>query len=91
MPLAVIDRVSVLGRTEQSMLVFTDCLGCVIGNYTPTINEAGEEDESVVNDLYSSIPPAPTGIPGVSLVEESSTDEIPGVDLPDIAVVNKPT
>ncbi len=59
--------------------------------YTPTVNEAGEEDESVVNDLYSSIPPAPAGMPGVSSVEEGSPDEIPGVDLPDVAVVNKPT
>ena len=44
-----------------------------------------------MNDLYSSIPPAPAGIPGVSLVEERSADEIPGVDLPDVAVVNEPT
>jgi hypothetical protein len=73
------------------MLVFTDHLGRVIGNYTPTGNVAGEEDESVVNDLYSSIPPAPAWMPGVSLVEEGSTDEIPGVDLPDVAVMNKPT
>jgi hypothetical protein len=91
MPLAVIGCVNVLGCAEQSMLVFTDCLGCAIGDNTPTVNEAGEENESVVNDLYSSIPPAPARMPGVSSVEESSTDEIPGVDLPDIAVVNKPT
>jgi hypothetical protein len=44
-----------------------------------------------VNDLYSSIPPAPAGMPGVSSVEENSADEIPGVDLPDVVVVNKPT
>jgi hypothetical protein len=55
------------------------------------VNEAGEEDESVVNDLYSSVPPAPEGIPGVSLVEEGSADEIPGLDLPDVAVVSEPT
>jgi hypothetical protein len=91
MPLAVIERVSVLGCAEWSMLVFTDCLGCATGNYTPTVNEAGEEDESVVNDLYSSILPAPARMPGVSLVEEGSADEIPRVDLPDVAVVNKPT
>jgi hypothetical protein len=91
MPLAVIDCVKVLGRAERSMLVFTDRLGRAIGNYTPKVNEAGEEDESVVNDLYSSIPPAPARMPGVSLVEDGSADEIPGVDLPDVAVVNKPT
>jgi hypothetical protein len=91
MPLAVINHVNVLGRTEWSMLVFTDCLGCAIGDYTPTVNEAGEEDESVVNDLYFSIPPAPAGMPGVSLVEEGSADEVPGVDFPDVAVVNEPT
>jgi hypothetical protein len=73
------------------MLVFTDCLGCAIGDYTPTVNEAGEEDESVVNDLYSSILRAPARMPGVSSIEEGSADEIPGVDLPDVAVVNKPT
>ncbi len=91
MPSAVIDRVNVLGRTKRSMLVFTDRLGRVIGDYTPTENVAGEEDESIVNDLYSSIPPAPAGMPGVSLVEEGSTDEISGVNLPDVAVVNEPT
>jgi hypothetical protein len=90
-PLTVIDHVNVLGRTERSMLVFTDCLGCVIGDYTPTENVAGKEDESIVNDLYSSIPPAPAGMPGVSSVEEGSADKIPGVDLPDVAVVNEPT
>jgi hypothetical protein len=73
------------------MLVFTDCLGCVIGDYTPTENVADGEDEAVVNDLYSSIPPAPAGIPGVSLVEEGSADEFPGVDLTDVAVANEPT
>ncbi len=91
MPLAVMHHVNVLGHAECSMLVFTDRHGCAIGNYTPTVNEAGAEDESVVNDLYSSIPPAPAGIPGVSSAEEGSADEIPGVDLPDVAVVNKPT
>ncbi len=70
MPSAVIDRVNVLGRTERSMLVLTDRLGRVIGDYTPTENVAGEEDESIVNDLYSSIPPAHAGMPGVSSVEE---------------------
>jgi hypothetical protein len=91
MPSAVIDHVNVLGCAEWSMFVFTDCLGCAIGDYTPTVNEAGEEDESVVNDLYSSIPPAPAGMPGVSSVKESSADEISGVDLPDVTVVNEPT
>jgi hypothetical protein len=32
MPLAVINRVNVLDSIERSMLVFTDCLGGVIGN-----------------------------------------------------------
>jgi hypothetical protein len=63
MPSAVIDRVNVLGRAERSMLVFTYRHGCAIGNYTSMVNEAGAKDESVVNDLYSYIPPAPTGIP----------------------------
>ena len=63
MTLAVIDRVNVLGRTKRSMLVITDCLGRAVGDYTPTVNEAGEEDESVVHDLYSSILPAPARMP----------------------------
>jgi hypothetical protein len=64
MPLAVIDHVNVLGRTKWLMLVFTDCLGRVIGNYTPTVNEAGAEDESLVNGLYYSILQAPARMPG---------------------------
>ena len=44
------------------MLVFTDRLGQAIGEYTPTVNEAGEEDEYVVNDLYSSIPSTPSTV-----------------------------
>ena len=87
----VIDRVNMLGCTERSMLVFTDRLGRAIGDYTPTEHVAGEDEDSIVNDLYSSIPPAPAGMPGVFLVEEGSADEIPGVDLPDVAVVNEPT
>ena len=41
MPLAVINCINVLGRTKRLMLVFTDCFGRVIGNYTPTENIAG--------------------------------------------------
>jgi hypothetical protein len=44
MPSAVIDRDNVLGRVECSMLVFTDRHGCAIGDYTPTVNDAGAED-----------------------------------------------
>jgi hypothetical protein len=92
MPSPVIDRVNLLGCTKRSMLVLTDRFGRVIGDYTPIENVlAGEEDESIVNDLYSSIPPAPAGTPGVSSVEEGGADEIPGVDLLDVAVVNEPT
>jgi hypothetical protein len=91
LPLAVINPVNVFGCVKRSMLVFTDCLGQTIGKYTPTVNEAGDEDKSAVNDLFSSIPPAPAKMPGVSLVEEGSADDIPGVGLPDIAVVNEPT
>jgi hypothetical protein len=59
MPLAVIEHVNMIVHAKRSMLVFTDCLSCAIGDYTTTVNKAGEEDESVVNDLYSSILPAP--------------------------------
>jgi hypothetical protein len=52
MPLAVIGQVNVLGHAKHSLLVFTDCLGQVIGDYTPNVGEAGDgdEDESIVND-----------------------------------------
>jgi hypothetical protein len=93
MPTAVIDRVNVLGRTERSLLVFTDRQGRVIGDYAPTSVEQAdvEEDESVVADLYSSIPPAPDVTPGVSSIEEGSADDIPGVDVADVAVLHEPT
>ena len=74
--------------------MFTDCLGQVIGNYTPNVGEAGDGDDnkSVVNDLYSPVPPATSESTGVSLVEEGSADMIPGVDLPAIVnVVSEPT
>ena len=48
----VIDHVNLIGRTERSMLVFTDCLGRAIGDYTPTENLAGEDEESIVNDIF---------------------------------------
>ncbi len=83
-PSAVIDRVNVLDHAECSLLVFTDCLGWAIGNYTPNVGEAGDDDEdkSVVNDLYSPVPPTTSEWAGVSLVEEGSADMIPEVDLP---------
>ena len=91
MHLDVINHVNVLCRTKRPMLVSTDCLGQAIGNYTPTVNAAGEEDEYVVNEMYSSILPAPVKMPGVSLVEEGSAGEMPGVNLPEVTVVNKPS
>ncbi len=82
-----------LGWSKRLLLVFTDCQGQVIGDYAPTTVEQAdaEEDESVVADLYSSIPPAPDVTPGVSSVEEGSADNIPGVDLADVAVLHEPT
>ncbi len=94
MPSAVIDQVNVLGCAKRSLLVFTDCLGWAIGNYTPNVGEAGDGDDngSVVNDLYSPVPPVTSELAGVSLVEEGSADMIPGVDLPAVFdVVSKPT
>ncbi len=43
------------GCAKHSLLVFTGCLGQVIVNYTPNVGEAGDGDdeESVINDLYS--------------------------------------
>jgi hypothetical protein len=90
-PLAVIDRVNVLGRAERSLLVFTDHLGRVVGDYTPNVSKPGDKEASVVNDLYSSVPPVPSEMPGVFLVEEGSGDEIPGVDSPAVDVVTEST
>ncbi len=94
MPLAVIDQVNVLGRAKCSLLVFTDCLGWAIVDYTPNVGEAGDgdEDKSVVNDLYSPVPSATSKLVGVSLVEEGSADMIPGVDSPAVVdLVSEPT
>ncbi len=65
-----------------------------IGNYTPNVGEAGDndDDKSVVNDLYLPVLPATSESVGVSLVEEGSTDMIPGVDLPALVdIVSKLT
>jgi hypothetical protein len=92
MPLAVINWFNMLGHTERSLLVFTDCLGRVVGKYAPNVGKAGDEDESVFDDLYSPVLPAPSKLPGVSLVEEGSANMIPGVDLSAVVdVVSKPT
>jgi hypothetical protein len=91
MPSAVIDHVNVLGRAKCSLLEFTDRLGRVVGNYTPNVGETGDKGVSVVNDLYSSVPPVPSKMPGVFLVEKDSGDEIPGVDSPAVDVITEST
>ena len=48
----VINCVNLLGRTEQLLLVFKDRLGRAIGDYTPTENVAGDDEESIVNDIF---------------------------------------
>jgi hypothetical protein len=55
-------------------------------DYTPNVGEVGvgADKKSVVNDLYSPVPPASSKLAGVSLVKEGSTDLITGVDLPAI-------
>jgi hypothetical protein len=94
MPLAVINRVNVLGHAKHSLLVFTDCHGRVIGDYTPTAGKTDDTDASVlsaVNDLYSPVPPVPSEMPGVFLGEEGSADELPGVEAHDVAIIPEPT
>jgi hypothetical protein len=44
MPLAVIDCVNVLGCAKCSLLVFTDRLECVIGDYTPNVGKTVDEE-----------------------------------------------
>jgi hypothetical protein len=92
MPTAVVDHVNVLSKAKRSLLVvFTDRQGRVIGDYAPmTVDEADTKDyDSVVMDLYSSIPPAPDVTPAVSSID--SADDIPEVDLADVAVLHEPT
>jgi hypothetical protein len=94
MPLAVINWVNVFGHAKRFLLVFTDCLGQLIGNYAPNVGEAGDgnDNKSVVNDLHSPVPPVSSKLAGVSLVEVGSADMIQRVDLPAVVVVVcKPT
>jgi hypothetical protein len=94
MPSAAFDRVNLLGHAERSLLVFTDCHGQVIGDYTPTAGKIDDTDASVlsaVNDLYSPVPPVPSEMPGVFLGEEGSADELPGVKAHDVAIIPEPT
>ncbi len=94
MPLAVIDRVNLLGHAKRSLLVFTDCHGQVIGKYTPAAGKTDDPDASVlsaVNDLNSPVPPVPSEMPGVFSGEEGSADELPGVEAHDVAIIPKPT
>jgi hypothetical protein len=67
MSLAVINWVNMLGCAKCSLLVFTDCLGQVIDNYTPNDEASdGDDSKSVVNYLYSPLPPASSKSAGVS-------------------------
>ncbi len=94
MPLAVIDRVNLLGHAKRSLLVFTDCHGQVIGEYTPTAGKTDDTDASVlsaVNDSDSPVLPVPSEMPGVFLDGEGSADELPGVEAHDVAVIPEPT
>jgi hypothetical protein len=53
----------------------TNHLGCVFGDCTHNVvGKAGDEDESVVNDLYASILLELSKMLGVSLVEEDSAE-----------------
>ncbi len=83
MSLALIDQVDVLGCAKRSLLMFTERLGQAIWDYTPNVVEVGDGDDnkSVVNNLYSPVSSASSESAGVSLVEEGSADMIPGVDL----------
>ncbi len=88
MPLAVIDRVNLLGHAKRSLLVFTDCHGRVIGDHTLIAGKTDDTDASVlsaVNDLVPSV------MPGVFLGEEGSADELPGVETHDVAIIPEPT
>jgi hypothetical protein len=46
---------------------------------------------SAVNDLYSSVPQVPSKMPGVFLGEKGSADELPGVEVHDVAIIPKLT
>jgi hypothetical protein len=94
MPFAVIDRDNLLGHAKCSLLVFTDCHGQAIGDYTPTAGKTDDTDASAlsaVNDLYSPVLPVLSEMPGVFLGEEGSADELPGVEAHDVAIIPEPT
>ncbi len=94
MPSAVINRANLLGHAKHSLLVFTDCHGRVIGDYTPTAGKTADTDASVlsaVNDLNSPVLPVPSEMPGVFLGEEGSADELPGVKAHDVVIIPEPT
>jgi hypothetical protein len=94
MPLAVINRVDLLGHAKCSLLVFTDRHGQVIGDYTPTSGKTDDTDASVLSaviDLNSPVPPVPSEMPEVFLGEEGSADELPGMEAHDVAVIPAPT
>jgi hypothetical protein len=57
MPPAIIARVTVLGKSEPSILTFTDRHGCEIGDYPqdePVVDDEGSENYDYVSDLHDS-------------------------------------
>jgi hypothetical protein len=88
MPLAVINRVILLGHTERSLLVLTDRHGQVIGDYTSTAGETDDTNASVLSAVNDSVPPE---MPGVFSGEEGSAIELPGVEAHDVVVIPEPT
>jgi hypothetical protein len=78
MPTAVIARVNLLGKAEQSILTFTDRNGREIGDY-PRDPEPVEDDDTLIVDYFDYVLPA---------VDAKDDTEILGVDTEPVA---KPT
>ncbi len=82
---------------EPRASTLKECVGTLQNGYIrnvplPRVAQDGDDHKSVVNDLYSPVPPATSKSAGVSLVEEGSTDMIPGVDSPAIVdIASEPT
>ena len=72
MPPAVIVQVNLFGKSEPSILTFTDRHGWAIGDHPHDYEPSGNDDDSVV-ELISDV------IPGVDTTPEDDA-ELPGVD-----------
>ena len=73
MPLAVIARVTLIGKAEPSILTFTDQQGCEIGDHLQDFDPGGDDDDDSAGVFILDV------IPGVDPAPENDA-QLPGVD-----------